>query len=277
MVIEPLKLDDPKAAGVDVPIIKGANKPETGITPKAPPMNNAIDNPMTQPKPNDPAPWDVNNPEGGGGGDDPAVPANPAAPTDPATPDTPPVDPNQPGAAAPNEPGSDDPKKPIDPQSALAQKEHWRDKYNRDAIDPKTGKTYKELLEEKDKPEAPVVDPQSVKKETPEDFQAKQDFLWKHTDKKYTPEEFSHIKGVSANKGISLDEAAKSEDGYINFQRGKVANQDNIPSPSFPEAPAGGGQPLSPDKIADMSEEDFRKEEEKAHNAAQRTGVGGGV
>ena len=266
MVEEPTKYDNPEDAGVDVPSVKGANKPKIGIMPKLPPMNNTLDNPMNNINPNDPAPWEGNNPEGEGEGgnlSDPIIPVDPNNPN-------PSVDPNQPGSGDPNKP-------PIDPQSALAQKEHWRDKYNRDAIDPTTGKTYKELLGEKENEVTPVTPAPTLQPETNEDFQVKQDFLWKHTDNKYTPDEFAHIKSVSKSKGVSLDEAAVSEENYIQFQRGKVANEDKIPSPSFPGSPEGGGQTLSPEKIEAMSEDDFKREEERVHKAGQRIGSGGGV
>jgi len=287
MVVEPTKYNNPKDAGIDVPEIKGANKPQIGITPKAPPMNNALDNPMGDIKPNDPAPWEGNDPKGGGDGNspasaNPAAPADPAKPADPADP-TPPVDPNQPGAAAPKEPGSDDPNKPIDPQSALAQKEHWKNKYNRDNVDPKTGKTYKELLEEKEKgtdpakPDDPKAPTPEQPVETNEEFQEKQNFLWKHKDKDYTPDEFAHIKNVAKSQGRSLDEAAESEQGYIDFQRQKVANEKNIPSPSFPNAPITGNEIPSHEKIEGMDEDTFKKEEERVHKSGQGAGSGGGV
>jgi len=274
MVTEPIKFDKPEDAGVDVPVVKGANKPSVGIMPKLPPMNNALDNPMGKDiNPNDPAPWEKDTPGGEGAGDDPVTPV---------TPPTPSVDPNQPGAADPNQPGEPTPdkptgeptpQKPIDPQSALAQKEHWRNK----AVDPETGKTYKELLEEKEKASAPAPAPQPEKKETPEDFQKKQDFLWKHTDKKYTPEEFAHIKGVADSQGKSLDEAAESEESYIDFQRTKVANEKNVPTPSFPGSPAAGDEIPSHEKIDNMTEEDFRKEEERVHKSGQGGQKGGGI
>lgn len=257
MVAEPIKFSNPEEAGVDIPVIKNANEPSIGIMPKIPPMNNILDNPMPKNiNPNDPAPWEKDTP--GGEGDDLSNPS---------------VDPNQPGSADPNQPGEQTPDKPIDPQSVLAQKEHWRNK----AVDPETGKTYKELYEEKIKPVVPAPSPQPEVKETPEEFQEKQNFLWKHTDKKFTPEEFAHLKSVAKSQGKSLDEAAVSEEGYINFQRTKVANEESVPTPSFPGSPAAGNEVPSSEKIEEMSEEDFRKQEETIHRSGQGGKKIGGI
>jgi Rieske Fe-S protein len=101
-------------------------------------------------------------------------------------------------------------------QSALAQKEHWRKKF--------------EDLAKSVKPE---VKPEKTEKpvNVPEDeWREKVEFLVKNRD--YNEDEYDHISTVAKRKGVGLKEAAEMEKDYINFQREKVAEKTKTPSPS---------------------------------------------
>jgi len=92
-------------------------------------------------------------------------------------------------------------------QSALAQKEHWRKKYEQ-AV--KSG-----------------VKPKPV---TEDEWKNKVEFLIKNRD--YNEEEFDHIANVATRKGVSLEDAAKQESEYIAFRRQKVISEKKTPLPS---------------------------------------------
>src|SRR4030043_457595 len=92
-----------------------------------------------------------------------------------------------------------------------AQKRYWREKA--------------EEAEEKLKNLKPPV------AEDGDFWKKKVDFLLENQDKRYSEDEFEHISTVSQRKGVSLSDAAKSEDGYIKFLREKVAGQNKVPAP----------------------------------------------
>ncbi len=98
--------------------------------------------------------------------------------------------------------------KSKDLQSALAQKEHYR-------------KKYEELKKQPKVTEAPAGE---------DEWRSKVDFLIKNRD--YNEEEFDHIASVAQRKGLSIEDAAKVESDYIAFRRQKVAEQNKIPSSS---------------------------------------------
>ena len=91
-------------------------------------------------------------------------------------------------------------------QSALAQKEHFRKKY--EEAKKSTSRT-------------PATD---------SEWKDKVEFLIKNRD--YNEEEFDHIATAAQRKGVSLEEAAKAESEYIAFRREKVAKEKQTPSPS---------------------------------------------
>ena len=123
-------------------------------------------------------------------------------------------------------------------QSAIAQKEHWREKA--EEFEAKVSE-----LEEKTKP----------KKEISQDeWKSKVDFLMEHKD--YSEEEFNHISTVAKEFDISLDEAAELEGDYIQYRREKVAKEKKIPEPSSPSFETKG---LTPEEIGKMSDEEHRK------------------
>jgi hypothetical protein len=79
------------------------------------------------------------------------------------------------------------------------------------------------------------------KKAVPQDegkWKSKIEFLLNNSKKNYSEEEFEHIAVVAQEKGITLDDAAKKEEDYINYQREKVEKANKVPGPS---SPAGGG------------------------------------
>jgi hypothetical protein len=101
-------------------------------------------------------------------------------------------------------------------QSALAQKEHWR-------------KKFEDLI----KSVKPEVKPEKLEKpvNVPEDeWREKVEFLVKNRD--YNEDEYDHIATVAKRKGVGLKEAAEMEKDYINFQREKVVEKTKTPSPS---------------------------------------------
>ena len=96
-------------------------------------------------------------------------------------------------------------------QTIDAQKKRWREKALK-------------AEEELKKVKKPAV-PES------EDFwKTKVEFLLQHRD--ISDDEFDHIANVASNKGISLGEAKKQEDEYIQFRRKKVADENKTPAPS---------------------------------------------
>ena len=123
-------------------------------------------------------------------------------------------------------------KKSKDLETALAQKKHWREKYD---------KLAKEKESNPDKPSVPLSD---------NDWRTKTDFLLNNRNKDYSREEFDHISIVSKERGISLDEAAKQSADYINFNRDKVENSKKVPGSSS----ALGASGKSDKDIANMTE-----------------------
>jgi predicted RNase H-like HicB family nuclease len=98
-------------------------------------------------------------------------------------------------------------------QTAIAQKEHFRKKY--------------ETLLSQTKTEKPA---EPVKNEAGDEWQKKVDFLLENPN---TPKVvFNHIATVARRDGISYEEAMEKEKEYIQFVNKKVAEQNKIPSPS---------------------------------------------
>lgn len=138
-------------------------------------------------------------------------------------------------------PEGEKPEKSKELQSALAQKDHWRKKAE-DA--EKQLSTLK-----KEKP------PESASEGVKDEWKSKVEFLLQNQEAKYSEEEFDHIAIVSTQQDVSLDEAAKQEDEYIQFKREKVADKNKIPASSS----SGGFSEKSEEDIRKMSEEDFKK------------------
>jgi len=111
-------------------------------------------------------------------------------------------------------------------QSALAQKDHWR---------KKAEEAEKQL---KSKP------PESASQGEKDEWKSKVNFLLQNQDKKYSEEEFGHIAVVATQSDISLKEAAKQEDEYIQFKREKV-EKDNAPEPSTKQGESKQEKPVS--------------------------------
>lgn len=142
-------------------------------------------------------------------------------------------------------PEGEKPEKSKELQSALAQKDHWRKK----AEDAE-----KQLQLKKEKP------PESASKETKDEWRSKVDFLLKNSEKKYSEEEFDHIANIASHADVSLDEAAKREDEYIQFKREKVEADKKTPSPStkssISEKPI---EDVKPKDLSDMTNEEKDK------------------
>jgi len=135
---------------------------------------------------------------------------------------------------------SDKTEKSKDLQSALAQKDWWRKK-----AEEAQKKLQKQTLK---------------KEESPDEWKMKVDFLLANRDKNYSEDEFDHIASVAERKGISLEEAAKSEEDYINYQRDKVAQEKKTPESS---SPAASGSKIDLEKAAQGSTDDWAKTVEK--------------
>jgi len=144
-------------------------------------------------------------------------------------------------------------EKSKDLQSALAQKEHQREK--REKAEAKV----KEL-------EAQIP----KKEESVDDWKRKVDFLLTHKKEDYSEDEFNHIAVVAKERGVSLEEASKSEKEYVDFQREKVAKKNNIPEPSSPSSASGE---VSEEDIGKMSKEDFEKYEAEQREKIEGSGL----
>ena len=137
-------------------------------------------------------------------------------------------------------------------QSALAQKDHWRKKA--------------ETAEGKLKSQKPETD------KTPDEWRDRVEFLLKNGKANYSEEEFDHIANVSSRKDISLKDAAKQEDSYIQFNREKVVKEKGTPSSSSPASSVAG---KTPDEIENMSDKEYSKflEEDKKNYKSGGRGV----
>lgn len=136
-------------------------------------------------------------------------------------------------------------------KTAVAQKKHWREKHDK----------LKESIEkgEKDKPEVPVSD---------KDWRLKTDFLLANSNKNYSQAEFDHISIVSKERKMSLNDAAKNEADYIQFNREKVENSKKVPGSS---SAVGAGEKSDKEigKMTDSEHEAYWKK----HNEKQGTRI----
>lgn len=69
-------------------------------------------------------------------------------------------------------------------------------------------------------------------------WKAKVNFLLKNRDKNYSEGEFGHISVIAQEQGISLDDAAKSEEDYIQYKREKVESEKSTPEPTTKQSPS---------------------------------------
>lgn len=124
-------------------------------------------------------------------------------------------------------------KKSKEFQSLMAQKEHYKRKY--------------ESLKKFENPS---------QKFDQEEWQNKVNFLLTHRD--FNEEEFDHIATVAKRHNITLSEAAKKEEDYINFRRQKIKELNKIPSSSKAKSQSFK---KSPEEIAKMSSAELREYE----------------
>ena len=132
---------------------------------------------------------------------------------------------------------------------------------------------YKEERERREELEAALKEHEkpkdTEKKESPDEWQKKVEFLLEHKD--YSEDEFNHIATVAKEHDISLEEAAELEDDYIRFRREKVAKEKKIPEPN---SPSKESNEISADDIAKMSEEEHKKLFEESLKKKQGLGEG---
>ena len=140
-------------------------------------------------------------------------------------------------------PEGEKPEKSKELQSALAQKDHWR---------TKAEEAEKQLQSlKKEEP------PKGASKEAKDEWRSKVDFLLQNSDKKYSGEEFDHIANIASQADISLEEAAKREDEYIQFKRKKAEDDKKTPEPST--KPSISEKPLTdikPQDLKDMTQKE---------------------
>ena len=106
-----------------------------------------------------------------------------------------------------------EPKSTDELKTALAQKKHWREKFEK--LD--------KAQESEPKPSIPLSD---------DDWKNRTDFLLTNQSKNYSKAEFDHISIISKEKGVSLAVAAEQSADYINFNRDKVENSKKVPGSS---------------------------------------------
>lgn len=105
-------------------------------------------------------------------------------------------------------------------ETALAQKKHWREK----AVDPKSGKTYKALLEEqlkKAEPQKPVD-----KEVQPSTYVTKDEYEEGilRTSKGYSDEDLNVLKVISKGKGVTVLQA--EQDPMFKLHLEKKADEE---------------------------------------------------
>jgi len=132
-----------------------------------------------------------------------------------------------------------------------AQNAHWREKVE---------KLEKELEKERGKSSSNTQNTQSQETqqksgESLEEWKSRVEFRAKNPD--YSDSEYDHVSHIAKEKGVSLEKAAESEKDYIQFQREKVAKQNNAPEPSSKqETPKKSPSEITGKELKDMSVEE---------------------
>ena len=103
------------------------------------------------------------------------------------------------------------------------------------------------------------------KLEGEDEWKSKVEFLLQNRD--YSEEEFDHLSTVAARKGISLSDAAKETDDYIQFRREKVAQEKKVPGSTSPESGSFEEKKITKDTpeedVDKILQERFKREQEK--------------
>lgn len=143
-------------------------------------------------------------------------------------------------------------------ESALAQKRHWKEKYEkvekiRQEQEKKIAefeKRLKELSQTTEQEENDILKELKAWKE-------EADFLLRNKD--YDPDEFQYLKRLAQAKGLSLAEASQDDEvkEILALRREKLENEKKTPEPSSASA-------VKKEKdVAKMSDEEFQKLEEE--------------
>jgi len=112
-------------------------------------------------------------------------------------------------------------------------------------------KTAKEQLEKSKTPAKPEGD---------DKWKTKINFLLKNKDRNYSEDEFGHISVIAQERDISLDDAAKSEEDYIEYKREKVEKEKQTPEPSTKQSISEKPfRKVTPEDIGKMNLEEKEK------------------
>lgn len=146
-------------------------------------------------------------------------------------------------------------------RTSLAQKGHWKEKYNRDAVDPETKKLWKELSKAPEKPEShspkttPVTEPNDIDElrkrlgtvELSEEKRKLQHRL------KLSPEETDLLVQMSGGDPAKAEETLKTDffQAGLKGLRSKNQVEDGTPSPSsrLPKVEGKDPRDMSPEEL----------------------------
>lgn len=150
-------------------------------------------------------------------------------------------------------------------QSALGQKKHWREK----AVDPSTGKTYKELFEAASKPKEPEL-PKETPTETPKPAAPDMESIWDNLEviKGLESDEMTEMRTEAKSLGVDPVKYIKSKAGQAHLKelRSTKKSQEGTPAPSN-RVPQFNGKPVD-DVLKD--EKSSASDKQKAFEAKVR-------
>lgn len=142
-----------------------------------------------------------------------------------------------------------------------AQKRHWREK----AIDPSTGKSYKELFEEAAKKAAPLptADPEVKKPDNASPSTPDADWLFDNIDaiSSLTPEERTELRTTAKELNVEPVKFIKSKAGQAQLEKIRAEKKSTNATPSPSNAvPTFKGKPIK-DVLTDSNATPAEKQE----------------
>ncbi len=155
-------------------------------------------------------------------------------------------------------------------QTALAQKAHWKDK----AIDPETGKPYKEILsEKKDTPQSPD-NPAPPAAESQKELESRLKNLEVVEEKRkfgfansYSPEETDQIFAYAQGLGIKPEDAKETPFMKAGIEAFRAANRTSSATPR----PSSRSTVVEGKTFAEMKPDEKRKNFDKVVAAHTQT------